>query len=90
MTEDEMIGWHLQPNEREFEQTPGDGEGQRSLACCSPGGHKGSDMTESLNNNMGHYAPASWQQRRKTPPPEQGFPHAAAATVSRQVKGKAH
>ena len=35
MTEDEMIGWHLQPSEREFEETPGDGEGQGSLACCS-------------------------------------------------------
>ena len=84
MTEDEMVGWH------EFEQTPGDSEGQRSLVCCSPGDHKGSDMTERLNNNMGHCAPASWQQRRKTLPPKQGFPHAAAATVSRLVKGTAH
>ena len=84
MTEDEMVGWH------EFEQTPGDSEGQGSLACCSPGDHKGSDMTERLNNNMGHCAPASWQQRRKTLPPEQGFPHAVAATVSRLVKGTAH
>ena len=38
MTEDEMIGWHLQPSEREFEETPGDSEGQGSLACCSPWG----------------------------------------------------
>ena len=35
MTEDEMVGWQHQLNGREFEQTPGDGEGQRSLACCS-------------------------------------------------------
>ena len=35
----------------EFEQAPGDGEGQGSLVCCSPGGHKESDMTEQLNNN---------------------------------------
>ena len=34
-----------------FEQTLGDGEGQRSLACCSPWGRKESDMTELLNNN---------------------------------------
>ena len=32
-----------------FEQALGDGEGQRSLACCSPWGHKESDMTEQLN-----------------------------------------
>ena len=35
----------------EFEQTLGDGGGQGSLACCSPWGHKESDMTEQLNNN---------------------------------------
>ena len=34
-----------------YEQAPGDGEGQRSLACCSPWGHKESDMTEWLNSN---------------------------------------
>ena len=33
----------------EFEQAPGVGDGQRSLACCSPWGHKESDMTERLN-----------------------------------------
>ena len=46
MTEDEMVRWHHQLNGREFEQTPGDGEGQRSLVCCSPWGHKESDMTD--------------------------------------------
>ena len=51
MTEDEMVEWLQQLNAHEFEQTPGDGEGQGSLACCSPWGHKGSDMTERLNNN---------------------------------------
>ena len=49
MTEDEMVAWHHQLNGHEFEQTPGDGEGQGSLACCSPWGHKESDMTERLN-----------------------------------------
>ena len=37
-------------NGHEFEQTPGDNEEQGSLACCSPLGHKESDMTEQLNN----------------------------------------
>ena len=56
MTEQEMVGWHHQLNEYEFEQTQGDGEGQRSLACCSPWGHKESDMTELLkDNNKGIY-----------------------------------
>ena len=45
-TEDEMVGWHHQLNRHEFEQTPGDGEGQGSLACYSPWGHKKSDITE--------------------------------------------
>ena len=50
MTEDEMVGWHHQLNGHEFEQTPGDGEGQESLACCSLWSHKELDMTERLNN----------------------------------------
>ena len=44
-TEGEMVGWHHRLNGLEFEQAPGDGEGQGSLACCSPWGHKESDMT---------------------------------------------
>ena len=51
MTEDEMVGWHHQLNEHEFEQAPGDGEGQRSLVGCSPWGRKESDMIEQPNNN---------------------------------------
>ena len=51
MTEDEMVGWHHQLDGHEFEQAPGEGEGQESLMCCSPWGHKESDMTELLNNN---------------------------------------
>ena len=46
MTEDEMVGWHHQLDEHEFEQTPGGGEGQENLGCCSPWGHKESDTTE--------------------------------------------
>ena len=44
--QDEMVGWHHQLNRYEFEQTPGDSEGQGSLAYCSPWSHKESDMTE--------------------------------------------
>ena len=51
MTEDEMAGWHQWLSAREFEQTPGDSEGQGSLACCSPWGYKELGMTERLNNN---------------------------------------
>ena len=49
MTEDEMVGWHHRLNGREFEYTPGVGDGQGSPACCSPWDRKGSDMTEQLN-----------------------------------------
>ena len=40
-----MVGWHHWLNGHELEQTPGDSEGQRSLACCSPRGHEELDMT---------------------------------------------
>ena len=49
MTEDEMAGWHHWLNGHEFEQTQGNSEGQGILVCCSPWGHKESDMTEQLN-----------------------------------------
>ena len=50
MTEAKMVGWHQQLNGYEFEQTPGDSEGQGSLAYCSPWGHKEWDTTQQLNN----------------------------------------
>ena len=50
-TEHETVGWHHWLNGHEFEQTPGEGEGQGSLACCCPWGHKESDTSEWLNNN---------------------------------------
>ena len=52
MTEDEMVGLNHRLNGHEFEQTPRDGEGQGSLACCSLQGHKELDMTEGLNNKQ--------------------------------------
>ena len=48
-TEDKMIGWHHRLNGHEFGQTPGVGDGQGGLACCSPWGHKELDTTERLN-----------------------------------------
>ena len=47
-TEEEMVGWHHWVDGHEFEQAPGVGEGQGSLACCSPWGRKELDMTERL------------------------------------------
>ena len=58
MTEDEMVGWH----HRLYGQTPGDGEGQRSLTCYSPSGCKESDMTEGLNNNQVYHSFPSKEQ----------------------------
>ena len=69
-TEDEMAGWPHRLHGHGFEQTPGDGEGQGSLVCCSPWGHKESDTTEWLNNNNNNKCMCSrqlmsgkWDQR---------------------------
>ena len=51
-TEDEMLRWHHWLNGHESEQAVVDGEGQRSLACCSPLGHKELDTTQRLNNKF--------------------------------------
>ena len=54
-TEDEMVGWHHWLNGHDFEQTLGDSEGQRSLACCSPWGRKESGhnlATEQQNHRI--------------------------------------
>ena len=49
MKEDEMVGRYHQLDEHKFEQALGVGDGQRSLACCSPWGHKELDMSEQLS-----------------------------------------
>ena len=54
MTENKMVAWHHLLNGHEFEQTPGDGEGQGNLTCCTPWGHKESDAAEQLNSNNMH------------------------------------
>ena len=51
---DKMVGWHHRFNGPEFEQTPGDSEGQRSLACCSAWGRKEADTTERLTTTTPH------------------------------------
>ena len=50
MTEDEMVGWHHRLSRHEFEQTPGVGDGQGGLACCTPWGYRiGHDSPTELN-----------------------------------------
>ena len=50
MAEDETVGWPHQLNGRASEQPPGDGEGQGSLVCCSPRGHKEANTAKELND----------------------------------------
>ena len=66
-----MVGWHHRLNGHEFEQAPRDGEGQGSLAWCSPLDRKESEMTEPLNNTttgpgLGHRV-LFWEWRRTKP-----------------------
>ena len=63
VTEDEMVGWHHLLNGHEFEQIPGDSEGQGSLACCSPWGHKESATTGWLIDNSP--VVRSWESKMK-------------------------
>ena len=51
MKEEEMVGWHHQLNEHEYEQTLGNSEGQERLACFSPQACKELDTTGPMNNN---------------------------------------
>ena len=58
MTEDEMVGWHHQLKGHEFEQALGDGEGQGSLACCSPWGSQRVELelvTKQQQSNKCYY-----------------------------------
>ena len=57
MTENEMLGWHHRLNGHEFEQAPGDGEGQGGLVCCSPWGPKELDMTEWWTTTLENWRP---------------------------------
>ena len=64
MIEDEMVGWHHRLYRHEFERALGVGEGQESLVCCSPWGHKELDMTEQLNNKVHRVSVKIWGKKR--------------------------
>ena len=66
-TENEMVGWHHQLNEHEFDQAPGVGDGQGSLACCSPWGCRvGHDWaTELTEQNIITFQSADWKCNSK-------------------------
>ena len=73
MTEDEMVGWHHQLSGHEFKQALGIGDGQGSLACCSPWGRKGLDTTELnwmdiLQCYVSFYCTAKWISHTYIPP----------------------
>ena len=63
-TEDKMVSWHHWLNGHKFELALGDGEGQGSLACCSPWGCKESDTTEWLSNNCNIFYLTWWGTKR--------------------------
>ena len=69
-----MVGRHHHLNGCKFEQTPGDSEGQGSLACCSPQGLKEMDTTEQLNNKLYKQkrgkSKKKWDKRGKETEPE--------------------
>ena len=52
MTEDEIVGWYHRLDGHEFEQVPGIGDGQGSLACCSPWDAKELEATERLSVSL--------------------------------------
>ena len=63
VVDDEVVGWYHWLDGCEFEQTPGDSEGQGSFACCSPCGLKESNMTEQLHNSKQQrqgYSKVNW------------------------------
>ena len=63
---DKMVEWHHRLNGHEFEQVPGDGEWQGSLACCSSWSHKVSHTTERLNNsNECYFVNKSFKPEKK-------------------------
>ena len=69
-----MVGWHHQLNRLEFEQAPGVGDGQGSLACCNPWGCKESDTTERLNRtDIYIYVLSQWLTSKHIHLPTQYF-----------------
>ena len=91
--EDETVRWHHRLNGHEFEQTRGDSEGQRSLVCCSPWGHKESN---SKNNKVARAFSWGWEWgptpsgRHRIAAPSRVWrtaPKPATCTVRRGVSG---
>ena len=81
-TENEMAGWHHWLNGHKFEQASGNGEGQGSLVCCSPCGHKESDMTEWLNTiKTAMLTNEATELQVSHPHPTPAFSHTAYETV---------
>ena len=56
-----LVEWYHRLSEHEFEQTPGDSEGQRSLACCSPWGHKESWLSNWTTITHFTFTSCHWQ-----------------------------
>ena len=67
LTEDEMVGWHHRLDGHGFVKALGVGDGQGSLACCSPWGQKESDMTEWLNWTLGQHCLPRCDSRKSNP-----------------------
>ena len=70
MTEDEMVEWHHRLNGHEFRQTPGGSEGQGSLECCSPWGHKESNRLSNGTTTTTSNDPVRVQLSRTKPTPD--------------------
>ena len=82
MTEDEMVGWHHQRDEHEFEQTPGNSEGQGSLVCCSPWGCR--ELNTALDTIL--KSPCMYRNKNRC----QGYFHTQAncsPTLEKQKQG---
>ena len=92
MTEDEMVGWHHRLNGHEFEQARVDGEGQGSLAFCSPWDRRESDMTERLHfpfslSCIGQRASQTWIESSASPLILLSlFPFASCVCVTQHAK----
>ena len=80
MTEDETVGWHHGLNGHEFEWTLAVGDGEGSLACCSPWGCKESDMTEQL-----HWTELNWRSGIRQACPLTAFIQHVAVSCSQNT-----
>ena len=69
MTEGEPVGWHHRLSGPEFAQALGDGDGQGSLACCSPRGHVGQDWVTEQRSPVGAGSFVRWHQSSVGPCP---------------------